>query len=138
MKTFAELISTYMKQKKITQQELASKLGVTQAAISSYKNGHRRKGISIEDFIKFSNALGVSPSDFIDAMVSENEMPTSAMEERLNGYISLYLDVIYDDEVGKARKFECLKMLRVLFHIQSGNNERITKLIESIFLRNER
>lgn len=76
MKTFSEVLLALLKHRKISQRKLASLLGVSEVSVSRYIKGTRTP--RIEKFIEISQALGVAPANFIEAMVNGCDVALSA------------------------------------------------------------
>lgn len=53
------------KEKKLTQTEVASRIGINSAAYTMIENGDRQKDMSLSTIVKLSKALGVSRDKII-------------------------------------------------------------------------
>ena len=62
--TFGETIRIYRLRKRMTQQELASLVGVSKTTISNYENGISEPN-SYTIFLKISKALGIPEKDIV-------------------------------------------------------------------------
>jgi transcriptional regulator with XRE-family HTH domain len=56
-----------------TQSEVATVMGVTQAAISNYENGHRTPDVAVVH--SYANALGASPLEVLEMANIEHLSP---------------------------------------------------------------
>lgn len=75
MKNYNVRIGAYLakarKAKKITQQQVADRLGVTKAAVSNWELGKRT--IYADQMIEYCEEIGIDPQKLITAVVSEDE-----------------------------------------------------------------
>ena len=78
-KEIGKFISKYRKEKKLTQQELADKLGVTDRAVSHWENGRRLPDYSI--LKPLSEELGVSVNEILTGeKINEKDVLVKADE----------------------------------------------------------
>lgn len=79
-------IKTLRKEKGLTQQELADRLGTSKSAISMYEKGNRRPSFEIADALSdfFGVSIGyLSGSSDQRGEYPRHEQPTSSEEEQL-------------------------------------------------------
>lgn len=60
---FARTMRAFREEKRLTQQEMAAKMGKTQACVSYWEHGNRMP--SLLEFLEFGEAFGVNVADFI-------------------------------------------------------------------------
>lgn len=70
-------IKQYRKSRKMTQLELAKKLGITNSAVSNWESGNN--GIDVEMIPEICKALEISPNDLLNTPES-NQLPSDALE----------------------------------------------------------
>lgn len=73
MKDYNQKIGAYLarerKAKKVSQQQLADRLGVTKAAISNWELGKRT--IYAEQMLEYCDELGIDPTELVKNVTSE-------------------------------------------------------------------
>lgn len=67
------------KERKLTQSELASRCGLTSAYVSALERG--RQAISLRSLDRLAGALGVSPADLLQVVVSKDPPKESLVQE---------------------------------------------------------
>ena len=77
--TTGERIKEARKHRKMTQKQLADKIGVTGSRVSDWEQGIHRPGVDI--LANICTALNVSPSELLDIHITINEL--SAHEQKL-------------------------------------------------------
>lgn len=93
MKNLGSRIKKYRSALKMTQADLAHRLGITGAAVSSYENGSRLP--SYEVLVKLSNILGVTTDELLGCAQSGTEHMdvsglTSLQKSRIAEHIAFY------------------------------------------------
>lgn len=64
-----KLLISARKKAKITQQELAKKLGKNQSYISKYENSERR--LDLVEVITITKAIGINPTEMLEDLLKE-------------------------------------------------------------------
>lgn len=64
-----KLLISARKKAKITQQELAKKLGKNQSYISKYENSERR--LDLVEVITITKAIGINPTEILEDLLKE-------------------------------------------------------------------
>ena len=64
-----KLLISARKKAKITQQELAKKLGKNQSYISKYENSERR--LDLIEVITITRAIGINPTEILEDLLKE-------------------------------------------------------------------
>ena len=64
-----KLLISARKKAKITQQELAKKLGKNQSYISKYENSERR--LDLVEVITITRAIGINPTEMLEDLLKE-------------------------------------------------------------------
>ena len=64
-----KLLISARKKAKITQQELAKKLGKNQSYISKYENSERR--LDLVEVITITKAIGINPTEMLENLLKE-------------------------------------------------------------------
>lgn len=76
MKNYNKKIGAYLakerKAKKITQQQLAEKLGVTKTAVSYWETGKRT--IYADHMLVYCDAIGIDPQDLIEGVLHDADL----------------------------------------------------------------
>lgn len=68
--TFRALLSSYRKEKSLTQLELAEKLGKPQSYVSKYESGERR--LDVIEFIDICKSLQIDPLIIINRLITKD------------------------------------------------------------------
>lgn len=71
MGKFAENLATYRMQRKLSQEELAKRVGVSQAAIAQYETGASVPRLYVT--VKIANALSVKIDELVNGKEDGNE-----------------------------------------------------------------
>lgn len=74
--TAGEIVRQFRRQKKLSQLELAKRLGLTQTALSHYEIGTRK--ISVDLALKIIAVLDITIMDFFSKMESEEEQAATS------------------------------------------------------------
>lgn len=83
MRTFGQLLRMYRKQRGMTAQDVADKVGVARATVSRYETGDIEVSISMAE--KLAKALRISPMDLIDLPDEEDTVPVPTLGEVAGG-----------------------------------------------------
>lgn len=83
MRTFGQMLRMYRKQRGMTAQEVADKVGVARATVSRYETGDIEVSISMAE--KLAKALRISPMDLIDLPDEEDTVPVPTLGEVAGG-----------------------------------------------------
>ena len=70
MGKFAENLASYRMQRKISQEELAKRVGVSQAAIAQYETGAAVPRLYVT--VKIANALSIKIDDLVNGKEAHN------------------------------------------------------------------
>lgn len=103
-----KFIAKHRKEKKMTQQELASKLGVTDKSISNWENGRNMPDLSL--FNPLCEILGIS----INELISGDEIDTSNYQEKLEE--NLLNTIFYTDKKIKEKN-NLISIITIIFGI---------------------
>ena len=76
--TIGERISEFRKERKLTQKQLAEKLGISSNLVSNWEQGINRPGADI--LAALCAALEVSPSELLDVTLTEDEFSRQERE----------------------------------------------------------
>jgi len=85
--TVGERIKQIRKEKKLTQIELASRLGVSQAMITQYED-NRRGPKTFETLKKIATALGVAPEDILGRDLVNTMRKEEQFEQTMQHYVN--------------------------------------------------
>ena len=107
-KSIGDRIKRYRIDKKLSQEDLAAKIGIGFKHISNIERGY--KGISLEKVIDIANALDVSADDLLTDSLKHSSSPVSTEIQ------DIMLDCNYNE---KEMLTETLKFLKALF-VQHG------------------
>ena len=83
MRTFGQMLRMYRKQRGMTAQEVADKVGVARATVSRYETGDIEVSITMAE--KLAKALRISPMDLIDLPDEEDTVPVPTLGEVAGG-----------------------------------------------------
>ena len=109
-KEIGKFISKYRKEKKLTQQELADKLGVTDRAVSHWENGRRLPDYSI--LKPLSEELGVSVNEILTGeKINEKDVLVKADENILKLADSITLKSMKSGIIGMCICFIILNLI---------------------------
>jgi transcriptional regulator with XRE-family HTH domain len=81
MKKFGDRISHLRETAKLTQEELANRLGITRAALSHYETGRREP--DYETLVKFADFFEVS----LDYLVGRTDKPDQVLDENFTEFL---------------------------------------------------
>ena len=70
-KNFGKVLRYFRKKHKLTQEELAEKLGISLKYISRIENGNN--GVKTQTLIKYMNILGITPNTIYASFITEKE-----------------------------------------------------------------
>lgn len=70
MGKFAENLASYRMQRKLSQEELAKRVGVSQAAIAQYETGAMVPRLYVT--VKIANALSIKIDDLVNGKEAQN------------------------------------------------------------------
>jgi len=71
---FRKLLIDYRLKQKVTQTELAKRLGRPQSFVSKYENGERR--LDLIEFLDIASTLDFDPLDFVKKLLSRKKVST--------------------------------------------------------------
>lgn len=94
-----ERIKMLMKEKKLTQKELAKLAGITEASMSKYLSGERTPRIDV--IVNLSNALGVTTDELIGKDIEDKTMSFF----RMKTVLARGLDNLSREEKNELIKF---------------------------------
>lgn len=103
-----KFIAKHRKEKKMTQQELASKLGVTDKSISNWENGRNMPDLSL--FNPLCEILGIS----INELISGDEIDTANYQEKLEE--NLLNTIFYTNKKIKEKNI-LISIITIIFGI---------------------
>lgn len=101
-----KFIAKHRKEKKMTQQELAAKLGVTDKSISNWENGRNMPDLSL--FNPLCEILGIS----INELISGDEIDTSNYQEKLEENL---LNTIFYTNKKIKEKNNLISIITIIF-----------------------
>lgn len=109
MITIGEKIKTLRKERKLTQKELAHKIGITASTVTKYENGQLEPNIEVLN--KIATTFNISVSNLIDDNYSRKEFSTES--EFLNFYELLNSNSkeITDETISELTKFIILAVI---------------------------
>lgn len=98
MTTFAQSLKVLMQEKRLTQQELADKIGISQTMISNYLKGESEPGVGI--IIKLAKYFGVGVEFFYPELKIQKEDPKPEPEKPdiVNDYRNYNKHLIFENE----------------------------------------
>ena len=70
-KNFGKILRAFRKKNKLTQEELAERLGISLKYISRIENGNN--GVKTETLIKYMNILGITPNTIYASFITNKE-----------------------------------------------------------------
>lgn len=109
--SIGEKIRAERENRKMSQETLAKRLGISQQALHAYEKGMRKP--KLEKLIRISAALNVPVERFLPDELNENEMVRKIKEEYDRGY-----------QAGReAMKREILEHMQVWLNKKDGNRE---------------
>ncbi len=107
-----EVIRKYRKQKKLTQEEMASKLGVTAPAVNKWESGASTPDISL--LAPIARLLGITLDELLSFNETLSDLEVSNIIQELHGMIGREkLDVIYQKMVDKVREYPNAENLKL-------------------------
>ena len=70
-KNFGKILREFRKKNKLTQEELAEKLGISLKYISRIENGNN--GVKTQTLIRYMNILGITPNTIYASFITDEE-----------------------------------------------------------------
>lgn len=99
-KHFGKILKTYRKKAKITQEELAEKLGISLKYISRIENGNN--GVKTQNLIEYMNILGIPPDTLLGVFMTHPDvkkdmdlyLKIASLSEEEKAFVSSIIDLL--------------------------------------------
>ena len=92
-KSFGKILREFRRKNKLTQEELAEKLGISLKYISRIENGNN--GVKTQTLIKYMNILGIAPNTiFADFITDEEAAKNVEISEKISNLSDEKKDLI--------------------------------------------
>ena len=98
--TFGERLKSFREAKRLTQEQLASEIGVAKTTVTGYERGNRKP--DVEKIKKLASALGVSGDELLGT--GHEKKPTPISESELSDPLDIQLMNLLQDRTPEEKK----------------------------------